>query len=56
MYRTRATLTVLIVEGVLLFAFADVDNEKPWCGDLVDFPLFSFFVQVAERTGYGVCS
>ena len=30
-----------------------MDNEKPWYGDLMDFILFSLFVQMAECTSCG---
>lgn len=56
MHWARATLAALLLDGTMLSAFADVYNEKPWYGDLMDFLLFLLFVQMAECAIYGACS
>merc|ERR1719432_452799 len=52
--RLWAQFIALFGEGIMLFAFANVDNEKPWYVALMVLICFSIFVQMAEGTSYGI--
>merc|ERR1712070_1322655 len=52
--RLWAQFIALFGEGIMLFAFANVDNEKPWYVALMVLICFSLFVQMAEGTSYGI--
>jgi len=52
--RLWAQFLALFFEGLMLFAFANVDNEKPWYVALMVLICFSIFVQMAEGTSYGI--
>merc|ERR1719499_2735514 len=52
--RIWAQFLSLFFESIFLFAFANVDNEKPWYVALVVLICFSVFVQMAEGTSYGI--
>eukprot|EP00435_Cladocopium_sp_Y103_P056112 s663_g18.t2 len=44
----------LTLESVFLFAFGNIDKEKPWYLALAMLVGFSLFVQMAEGTSYGM--
>ena len=52
--RLWAQFLALFFEGIMLFGFANVDNEKPWYVALLVLIGFSVFVQMAEGTSYGI--
>merc|ERR1719453_2535481 len=52
--RLWAQFLALFFEGIMLFGFANVDNEKPWYVALMVLIGFSVFVQMAEGTSYGI--
>jgi len=52
--RIWAQFLALFFEAIFLFAFANVDNEKPWYVALMVLICFSLFVQMAEGTSYGI--
>jgi len=52
--RLWAQFLALFFEGLMLFAFANVDNEKPWYVALAVLICFSICVQMAEGTSYGI--
>jgi NNP family nitrate/nitrite transporter-like MFS transporter len=52
--RIWAQFVALFFEAIFLFAFANVDNEKPWFVALLVLICFSLFVQMAEGTSYGI--
>merc|ERR1712206_25529 len=52
--RLWAQFLALFFEAIFLFAFANVDNGKPWYVALIVLICFSVFVQMAEGTSYGI--
>merc|ERR1719379_630193 len=52
--RLWAQFLALFFEAIFLFAFANVDNGKPWYVALIVLICFSTFVQMAEGTSYGI--
>merc|ERR1712070_150482 len=52
--RLWAQFIALFGEGLMLFAFANVDSSKPWYVALMVLICFSLFVQAAEGTSYGI--
>merc|ERR1719326_2388048 len=52
--RIWAQFLALFFEGIFLFAFGCVDNEKPWYVALMVLICFSTFVQMSEGTSYGI--
>jgi NNP family nitrate/nitrite transporter-like MFS transporter len=52
--RLWAQFIALFFEAIFLFAFANVDNGKPWYVALIVLICFSVFVQMAEGTSYGI--
>merc|ERR1719261_1828661 len=52
--RLWAQFIALFGEGIMLFAFANVDNQQPWYVALMVLICFSLFVQMAEGTSYGI--
>jgi len=52
--RLWAQFLALFGEGLMLFAFANIDNDKPWYLALIVLIFFSLFVQAAEGTSYGI--
>jgi len=52
--RLWAQFIALFVEGLMLFAFSNVDNSQPWYVALIVLIFFSLFVQMAEGTSYGI--
>merc|ERR1711966_459335 len=52
--RLWAQFIALFGEGLMLFAFANIDSSKPWYVALMVLICFSLFVQAAEGTSYGI--
>lgn len=52
--RLWAQFIALFGEGLMLFAFANVDSSQPWYVALIVLIFFSLFVQAAEGTSYGI--
>jgi NNP family nitrate/nitrite transporter-like MFS transporter len=52
--RLWAQFIALFFEGLMLFAFANVDNSQPWYVALIVLIFFSLCVQMAEGTSYGI--
>jgi len=52
--RLWAQFIALFGEGLMLFAFANIDSSKPWYVALIVLICFSLFVQAAEGTSYGI--
>merc|ERR1712151_1068656 len=52
--RLWAQFLALFFEAIFLFAFSNVDNEKPWYVALAVLICFSVCVQMAEGTSYGI--
>jgi len=52
--RLWAQFIALFGEGLMLFAFANIDSSQPWYLALIVLIFFSLFVQAAEGTSYGI--
>ena len=52
--RLWAQFIALFGEGLMLFAFANIDSSQPWYVALIVLIFFSLFVQAAEGTSYGI--
>jgi len=52
--RLWAQFISLFGEGLMLFAFSNIDSSQPWYVALIVLIFFSLFVQAAEGTSYGI--